>query len=486
MRVKRGTIIGLAVLCALGCAPAGCTPEPGIDEVTPELATVEQPVGSECDGCVRRGVLTTVSVSGAGDPALERTLRGLMMETLLSSCFHLKDEGPSEYSFDVFYEEGMEGDVKSRLSIDLYFNGDPEEHLINWTTETDRATRKFPWHKNRMFRNPSAKLRAYRPLEQTLLWGFEATPRTCQVELEKEQVNPGEEITVELTGFEDANGEPSREFNRILVSAREGEIVGGRALDVDPALKAFRVGDGAITFTYKAPDLCDVDEDTIFVYNSCDILPEDLHPLSETDLEDKIAEKPLEIVCADWTGTITADRGNTGSDSYTYASGSVQVQEDWNVSEHVTIQATLEYDRPSQSTTLPGDVFEGQSSGSYSVSYHYVQQQSSDGVTAMTLTRDVDCSGPLDTDLVETSLLVDRQGGTYDLSISLAIPTCEGTAVTTWVHGQTITQSITAGQFMVGDGGHFFFDGATDGKAISGSGEGALKYWTYSFTHSGD
>jgi hypothetical protein len=98
----------------------------------------------------------------------------------------------------------------------------------------------------------------------------------------------------------------SREFNRIIIYANEGEIIGGEGLIADPRLKAFQLDDGAVTFTYKAPKNCDPSTDTIFVHNSCDILRKEVYPLNRTGLEDKIAEEKLNIDCSDAIATIKA------------------------------------------------------------------------------------------------------------------------------------------------------------------------------------
>ena len=90
----------------------------------------------------------------------------------------------------------------------------------------------------------------------------------------------------------------SREFNRIVVQAVKGEIVGGTAIVSDPELKAFQVGKEDITFTYIAPDEenSQATEDKIIVYNSCDILRKDEYPMAKTEPKDKIAEKKIELV----------------------------------------------------------------------------------------------------------------------------------------------------------------------------------------------
>ena len=102
-------------------------------------------------------------------------------------------------------------------------------------------------------------------------------------------------------------GRKSREFNRIVVQAVNGKIVGGTPVVSDPELKAFQVGKGDITFTYLAPDAgnSQAAEDKIIVYNSCDILRKDEYPMPKTGIKDKIAEKRVKLIHADAVMTIT-------------------------------------------------------------------------------------------------------------------------------------------------------------------------------------
>lgn len=272
----------------------------------------------KCDGCPRSAYIASCDTNA--DSILEDSIRNLLAEAVITPCFHIKASidplfKPPEYLFRITYFENLEGKIKSRLTISLYYNGTSEEHVKTWTTETENPDAKFTLHKNRMFRNPNAMLKKFRPLEQTVLNDFEKKPYKCRIEAEKEAVVPEEEIEVKLTNIHDIEGRKSREFNRIVVQALEGEIIGGEKLEVDPDLKAFKVGNGTIQFKYKAPHNCRKNQDTIFVYNSCDILREDLYPLSKTVLRDKIAEqkisclRSLEVNCV-WTTDIDRTEGH--------------------------------------------------------------------------------------------------------------------------------------------------------------------------------
>lgn len=156
----------------------------------------------------------------------------------------------------------------------------------------------------------------FQPLDK-IIYDYERIPEHCEIEFEREEVSPGQETQVTLSNIVDFEGRKSKEFNRIVVQALKGEIIGGTALDSDPRFKAFPVGNRSITFTYKAPDTEENPnntDDTIFVFNSCDILPENLYPLSRTVFRDKIAEKKIKMVKADAEAILTA-RAHVASSS---------------------------------------------------------------------------------------------------------------------------------------------------------------------------
>lgn len=147
----------------------------------------------------------------------------------------------------------------------------------------------------------------FQPLDK-IIFDYERIPEHCEIEVEQEEVFPGQEIQVKLSDITNAEGRKSREFNQIVVSASKGEIIGGTELYSDPKFKAFRVGEGSITFTYKAPDEenSQATEDKIIVYNSCDILKKDEYPMPKTGLKDKIAEKKIKLIRANYaTAKIT-------------------------------------------------------------------------------------------------------------------------------------------------------------------------------------
>lgn len=272
-----------------------------------EAYTAFNPASDGCDGCKRDAVLKKVT-------GLEKSsFLSRLVERATSKCFLLKYNSttsigkPPEYYFTAAYEADLPGKIKSRLNIILYFEDGAFIH--NWKTESERPTVTFNWHLNNMFNNPDAVFMQSVPLKLTLLNDFEKQPSKCDIKPDKEEIFPGQEIQVKLSNIVDFEGRKSREFNRIVVQAVDGVIIGGTPLASDPDLMAFQVGKEDITFTYVAPD----DEnsqaagDKIVIYNSCDILRKDEYPMPKTGLKDKIAEKKIKLIHADAMMTISQE-----------------------------------------------------------------------------------------------------------------------------------------------------------------------------------
>jgi len=72
-----------------------------------------------------------------------------------------------------------------------------------------------------MFTNRDAAIRQDKPIEN-LLWDFEKQPSQCDINPDKEELFPGQEIRVKISSFVDVEGRKSREFNRIVVQAVDG------------------------------------------------------------------------------------------------------------------------------------------------------------------------------------------------------------------------------------------------------------------------
>ena len=132
-------------------------------------------------------------------------------------------------------------------------------------------------------------------------------PVQCRVKPEKEEVGEGQEIDIVLSDFRDALQQPSREFNRIIVHAYEGEIINGDRCEAGPDYRVFRLDEQSITVRYRAPKNGDANSDKITVYNSCEILPLEKSPLRVTRPHEEIATCELRLLHYAWNGTLNLE-----------------------------------------------------------------------------------------------------------------------------------------------------------------------------------
>jgi hypothetical protein len=282
-----------------------------------------------CEGCSRTAEWDVFSsnVDASVLDLYEASIKNHIIEALTTACFRFRaedwelrpDEKPAEYLVDVDYDEELYDDwVKpngqkvlksSKLTVSLYYNGSSSKELVQqWMREKpqrdygDLRPESLPGSEtglsfvlNGMCDNDSAILRQLRPIEETLLYDFEQKPLQCDVELAEDELCPGDETEVTINNLLDLGGATAREFNRIVVQALEGKIIGGTPLDIDPEYRAFLVKDGTIKFTYKAPTGGGVPNGKLYIYNSCDIARSDQYHLSRTHTRDKIEETKVTI-----------------------------------------------------------------------------------------------------------------------------------------------------------------------------------------------
>jgi len=264
-----------------------------------------------------------------------------LVEVLTSPCFRIALAGPGsqrteplrldpesyerfvnrpylpripEYFFLGKFEAGLSGerdergrDIKSRLTLELYYNGNPIELVKRWTTTSTLNSVSSQY--NRMFDNPDAELRQEKPIDN-LLRDFERRPVSCQIDLGgKQEVAPGEEVEIKLYDFRDEKGRPSKHFNRIIVEVDQGIIEGGFDLissSESENRRAFSLDDLPIKLVYVLPPEKKTSVDKITVYSSCQILDDDKVPMEMTESDRKIAEKQIKIIRPDLTADYTA------------------------------------------------------------------------------------------------------------------------------------------------------------------------------------
>ena len=192
----------------------------------------------------------------------------------------------------------------SSLTIRMYLEGEQKELVTEWTTS---GTMHF-WSglTNRMFKNPNAVMRQDVPITD-LLEEFERKPVFCSMRPEKSTLNKGEETEIDISDLYDARMNVSREFNRILVHASEGEILNGEKSEISKEYRVFRLDKLPVVVKYKAPDHGGATSARITVFNSCDILPLAKLPLRKTALKEQIGSHDILLNNYDWSGTINLE-----------------------------------------------------------------------------------------------------------------------------------------------------------------------------------
>jgi len=241
-------------------------------------------------------------------------IAAFMGEQFTNPCFHMlalhyfnpdRNEQP-EYVFQGSYEANLKGgriidygdDYKkpiiSRMTIQLYYNGNPLELVQEWSTEHTVNYPRAVWHKLGIPKNLNP-----------ILYDFEKRPVSCDVKLPSaEELCENGTGEIELSNFRDENGNQSRNFNRLLVSIYKGEILNGETSDLGPDYKVFTVGDGTIKVKYRPPADKDDGYEWLRIYSSCHILPPEKYPYSRTLTDKLIIDQRFPIMCGIYKGQI--------------------------------------------------------------------------------------------------------------------------------------------------------------------------------------
>lgn len=249
-----------------------------------------------------------------------------LAERLTKPCFHMLAMhyyDPSvhrqpEYIFKGSYEPDIEGGriveavtdvfkpIIARMSCELYYNGTTPELVKEWHSEHTLNSPKGLFN----------KLNIPKPISP-LLDDFEKRPVRCDV-----KIPPPEEICengtaeIELSAFRDTKGNPSKSFNRIIVSIYKGEILNGENSDLGPDYKVFTIGEGSVKVKYRPPADKDDGWEWLRVYNSCEILPPEKSPMSGTQIDSLIIDQHFPIFCGFFKGTITIIQSWDYADDY--------------------------------------------------------------------------------------------------------------------------------------------------------------------------
>jgi len=260
---------------------------------------------AECFRCKRYAVLEEFTSSGPDEPMALSGVVASLTPILGGRCFSLGVPGsrPPEYAFRGRFETGIDagkddvGDTQvSRLTLELWFIGAPRQMIRSWTTLSTRKGDSNHSQYNRMFKNTTSPLRQDMPIE-ALLVEFEQPPDSCTIDLRgKEIVEPGKEIPIDLKEFKDTMGRRPKPFNRVIVGVTEGKILNGTPWEKFPESKVFLLDKDVLTLRYQAPTEAGVTEDTLWVRDACEILPDTVVPMGKVqELGREIAKRKIPI-----------------------------------------------------------------------------------------------------------------------------------------------------------------------------------------------
>ena len=199
-----------------------------------------------------------------------------------------QDKGPGSRGFDHEFN---------------YFVRDWE----SWSEDTDPLS-----HKAAIL----SQIQATPPLHE-IAWDYERMPVTIEMEPEKECVEYDEEVRIDIKSSRDREGRNAQPFfrsgcdNRFVFTTEHGKIMLSDENKIGD--KEWATSAGYNYYMYRAPSAVecgDCKEDTITVYNSCDVLDPDVYPYSQTQKNEKIYEITIDIGC-DWEGTIASTFGSS-------------------------------------------------------------------------------------------------------------------------------------------------------------------------------
>jgi hypothetical protein len=131
------------------------------------------------------------------------------------------------------------------------------------------------------------------PLDD-LLFAYEGLPQTASVSPEKDPINAGEQMTIQVNVRANDNKAP-QPWQWVIVGVKKGKILNGIPNGEDEEFKyyRFRAEGGTITLQYQAPEECAEDSETIVIYNTCNVDPN----LAKYMPEEEIGRATFDITC---------------------------------------------------------------------------------------------------------------------------------------------------------------------------------------------
>jgi hypothetical protein len=222
----------------------------------------------------------------------------------------------AEYGFRINIATGLPGTEKhpvngrpvvSSLKAQMYYLGDTEEPVHSWSAYGTLNSDRTGQTTQNGLTNQLEHLISQGPSYYLLASDFERKPVSCSLSSENTSIDKGEEIELKISNLKDSKGNDSREFNRILVHASEGEILNGEKSEISKEYRVFRLDKLPVVVKYKAPDHGGATSARITVFNSCDILPVAKLPLRKTALKEQIGSHDILLNNYDWSGTINLE-----------------------------------------------------------------------------------------------------------------------------------------------------------------------------------
>jgi hypothetical protein len=327
------------------------------------------------------------------------------------------------------------GRTEPRDTFGAFGRGVPDYGCFVLSGKTEEESRSWEVHKEPM----KGQLRTGVPLER-FLQDWENAPVSVRIQPEKEDIEAGEKITIRVTDFRGQSGKRMKtdcQPNRVLFKAEKGEILNNEVpigTIEDPKLMPYPVdiiawGDEYV-LKYKAPDKA-CTKDTIFVYNSCDILNQGALPLEQTRKKDLIGQKVLKIKCDQWSGAVNYSRNITWSDRQPITDGYILVNQ--MLSESATVNLTLRHTHVYASSAGTEQYYDEpvKAQGTYSLTLKKITRIVDEKRGSWTKIEETVVGGGDLEEVSAATLVVNSDNGEYDLHLVFRSPECIGTSVTT-------------------------------------------------------
>lgn len=216
-----------------------------------------------------------------------------------------------DYIFNIYVDFTPDSDISQRDSVESLADigkWEVKVELLNLRLNDLVKEEKIEWHgtfggKNskdghtKGFDKLTEVMGKFTPLDD-IIYKFESKPLSAKISSEKEKISTGEEMMITL---ENIRGEydKAKPWQYLIIGVREGSILNGTPIE-DNRVVSISVSDiEEKGIHYKAPDDCDIAEDIIRIYNTCEYLKE---KCLICNINTIVAEYKIEIepFCGEW------------------------------------------------------------------------------------------------------------------------------------------------------------------------------------------